>query len=201
MNKIKNVIKFYYGPMFSGKSLKLISDIEQAKNMYSDEEILVFKPLLDTRVKNEIFSRAGKNYPAISILNSKDIDKYINNKIKHVFIDEVQFFDKEIINKIKWLKNNNINVTISGLDTNFKRDLFFNSEQLQMISDENIKLASTCHSCGKEAFLSSRKIDGNFVDENSPEVLIEDLNKKIVEYFPLCENCHPTKKFLKEKQN
>lgn len=98
------------GPMFSGKTTELL-------RLKSREEIakrhsFVFKPDLDNRYsKKEIVNHNGIKEEAVVVKNSleilKNIEDYLSSQrskevpLINIFIDEVQFFDSNIINVIK----------------------------------------------------------------------------------------------------
>ena len=83
------MITIFTGPMFSGKSNRLIDEYEK---FYNKEDILVLKPVKDTRTTSKIRAR-GRNIDiqAISIKDLSDIyniissDKYKDNRA--IFID------------------------------------------------------------------------------------------------------------------
>ncbi len=185
----KGKLTFYYGPMFSGKTLTLINKILELENT----NILVFKPKSDIRTK-EIYSRANKSYKAIEIEKSEDILKYINSEIENIFIDEIQFFDKNLINIIEKVLNLNINIFCSGLDRDYKSEFFYNSKKILELTKNSLQHKGICYSCKKPSTRTIRKINGEITIKDSPEILVEVFNNDNVEYFPVCKDCHPIKK-------
>lgn len=154
------------GPMFSGKTTELlrIKSREEIARRFS----LIFKPELDNRYSDkEIVNHNGIKEDAIPLKDSfqilKCVEEYISspkNKEKpliNVFIDEVQFFDSNILNVIKEVSNKGINVFSCGLNQTFKGDPFpfkDNKEHigtLMALSDFLIHLDAVCNNCGEVA--------------------------------------------------
>jgi len=182
----KGNLKIYYGPMFAGKSLKLIKDI----NFNNGKEVLVFKPKLDTRSSNKITSRDGLEHESISISKGKDIFNHINNKIEIVYIDEINFFTIELVNVVKDILLKGINVVLSGLDKDYRTEYFPQVKELIDIADEKIALKARCFVCDEPSELTSRYINGK-PDSKDSETLICDSKSSIVEYKTLCKKHHP----------
>jgi len=76
---MKNEFIMFVGPMFGGKTTKLLSAIDRYK--YQHREILVFKPRVDERYsKEEIVSHWGHKLNAIRIDSGKNIDNMLLRK-------------------------------------------------------------------------------------------------------------------------
>ncbi len=186
----KGKLTFYYGPMFSGKTLTLINKILELE----DENILVLKPKSDTRTE-QIYSRANKSYYAKQIDNSKEIFDLITKETENIFIDEVQFFDKNLSEVIEKLLDLEINIFCSGLDKDYKNDFFYNSQKILNFDNVDARQQKgICYKCQKPSTRTIRKVNGEFVSKDSPKILVEIFQDNKVEYFPVCENCHPIKK-------
>lgn len=154
------------GPMFSGKTTELL-------RLKSREEIakrhsFVFKPDLDNRYsKKEIVNHNGIKEEAVVVKNSleilKNIEDYLSSQrskevpLINIFIDEVQFFDSNIINVIKEVSSKGINVFSCGLNQTFQGDPFpFKDKKehigtLMALSDFLIHLDAICNNCGEVA--------------------------------------------------
>ena len=106
-------IEVVIGPMYSGKSEELIRRIKRAK--IAKQKIVVFKPQIDDRYsKNDVVSHSGDSVNAIPIKISKEIYDYIDAETQVVGIDEVQFFDEEIVDIAIALANEGIRVIAAG---------------------------------------------------------------------------------------
>ena len=90
------------GCMFAGKTEELIRRINVLS--YAKKNIMVFKPKIDNRYSDEeIVSHAGTHIPCIVVDKGQDILKHIHDDIEVVAIDEIQFFDKDIIDVCEYL--------------------------------------------------------------------------------------------------
>ena len=89
-------IETVIGPMYSGKSEELIRRLKRAK--IAKQNIVVFKPQIDDRYsKEDVVSHSGDSIKAIPISDSNQIYDHIDEKTQVVGIDEVQFFDDNIV--------------------------------------------------------------------------------------------------------
>ena len=171
------MIKIITGAMFSGKTLELIQSIEIYAQTYGLENILFFKPKLDTRDNNLIKSRATeKTYESILIEDLNEIKKYTNEETKLIVIDEAQFLKGDIQNILK-LYYEGINFLISGLNLTSEQKPFGIMSNLLSIATKVINLKSKCFFCGESAEYTKT----NDIKEN--DVLIDAL------YYPVCKNC------------
>ena len=100
------------GPMYSGKSLFLMN-----KYLENSNNSLIF--LSKVKKKDYIYSRAlDYKLKCILIDDLEEIDNYLNDSIKNIFIDEFQFFkniDEKYILKLKLTYNLYICGLIQGL--------------------------------------------------------------------------------------
>ena len=70
--------KMYVGPMFGGKTTRMLSQVERYS--YMGEEALVFKPKIDDRYIHEsIVTHAGKSIPAIRVQHGDDIQRLVSS--------------------------------------------------------------------------------------------------------------------------
>ncbi len=182
-------IKLIYGPMFSGKSAHLIELIEKSEQ--ENKKFLVFKPMSDKRTEN-IYSRNGKIHEAISINEVSEIFNYDLENIEQIFIDEINFFTNSFLKEILELKENKIEIILSGLDRDYRTDFFPNVKEIFEVSDEKNLLKGKCFFCENNSLYTGRKLNGEFDKIDSPTIIPEDLeNKNVVEYFASCKSCHP----------
>ncbi|MBP5694161.1 MAG: thymidine kinase [Bacilli bacterium] len=188
-DKSRGSIEVICGPMFAGKSEELLRRINRL--IYAKKSFVVFKPSIDNRYSdNEVVSHNKKSYKAISLSSSKDIEKYINDKTEVVCIDEVQFFDKEIINIIESLADKGLRIIVAGLDMDFKGDPFEIVANLLARAEEVTKLTAICTQCGKEATRTQRLINGKPASINDPVVLVGASES----YEARCRHCHVVKR-------
>src|SRR5690554_322640 len=90
------------GSMFSGKSEELIRRVRRA--YYGKQKVQVFKPKIDNRYsEKEVVSHNGTKVYALPIKASRTIFDLLEKDTQVVAIDEVQFFDHEIVDVVQEL--------------------------------------------------------------------------------------------------
>jgi thymidine kinase len=170
-------IELIFGSMFSGKTKLLIKKIKHAQK--NNLKITVFKPKIDIRYdKEKIVSHEKNKFKAIPILNPLEIIAHSKDS-NLVAIDEVQFFNNDIVRVCSELSKKRINIIIAGLDLDYLGKPFGAIPKLMKIADKLTHLHAICDICKKEAYHTYR---------------ISNNNKKIVlgekeTYLALCKNC------------
>ena len=72
-----NQFRMYVGPMFGGKTTRMLSQVERYS--YMGEETLLFKPKIDDRYNIEsIVTHAGKSIPAARVQHGDDIQRLVS---------------------------------------------------------------------------------------------------------------------------
>lgn len=172
------------GSMFSGKSTLLISQGE--KHVKAGQKVLYIKPSLDNRYsEDEIVTHDGLKVKALSIeVNSRLTDVINQREIDVVLIDEIQFFNKRIVNSIWWLLSEGKKVYASGLDLNYLGDGFETTNEVMAIADKVNKLKAVCESCGEDAVITGKR---NFYETDGTSQIIELGAKET--YIPFCRKC------------
>ena len=175
-------ISLIIGPMFSGKTTKLIC--QMSKLSYSiNNKVLFIKYDKDIRNNKSIISHNKIYNPDVHVLLTnklKDVNDYIkNNKITHIGIDEGQFFE-DIEYVLQWSLY--VNIYIATLDSDYKQIVFGNIISLIPFCDKIKKLKATCSKCNKvnSAIISTR--------------INEKINSRIFiggsdDYQVLCNTC------------
>lgn len=167
--------------MFSGKTETLLRQVIRSE--LAGRKVQVFKPLLDTRwgKTNSIASHSGGEHPAIPIPAQvpEDILKHLQEGTQIVAIDEVQFFDPNIIPVVQILtQQRNIEVLVAGLPQDFRGQPFGSMPYLLILADYIDKLTAICTEnvngeiCGQNATRTQRLINDQPALYNSPIVLI-----------------------------
>lgn len=156
----------YLGPMFAGKSTSLLQNIVWFK--YIDEPIMIFKPSYDKRYSDkEIVTHNGVKILSEVIDESKEaLNNESYDKLRHVFFDEIHFFDSNIIDVVKTMLKESKNVYISGLDCDYNGEPFYVSSILSGMADYTYKVKATCNVCGKPASKTIRinsNVDNSYV--------------------------------------
>ena len=154
-----------YGCMFSGKTTKLIELYQHCG--FEQEEIIVVKPVIDNRfVADKVNSHSGLNMPGMRIKNPEQIESYITESTKIIFIDEVQFFGSRVGTIIQNILMQDIAVVASGLDRDYLHKDFGPMPDLKRMADENIALTARCHLCDEKGTHTFRTI------KNDSQILV-----------------------------
>lgn len=178
-------IEAVIGPMYSGKSEELIRRLKRAK--IAKQNVVVFKPGIDDRYsKEDVVSHSGYAINAVAIQKSSQIYDYIQNDTQVVGIDEVQFFDDEIVDIAIDLANKGIRVIAAGLDMDFKGEPFGPTPRLLAVAEFVDKIQAICSVCGQPATRSQRLIDGKPAKYDAPIIQVGAVES----YEARCRKCH-----------
>ncbi|WP_291636118.1 thymidine kinase [Clostridium sp.] len=178
-------VEVIVGPMYSGKSEELIRRIRRIK--IAKQKVQVFKPEIDNRYgKGDVVSHCGAKAEAVPVKDSAQILRLLDKDTQVVAIDEVQFFDKGIIDVITILADNNKRVICAGLDMDFKGVPFGPIPSILAIAEFVYKIQAICVVCGNPATRTQRLINGKPAKYDDPIVLIGALES----YEARCRKCH-----------
>jgi len=193
-------IKFISGVMRTGKTAELISIY--LKELSKNKVCFSLKPLHDTRDIGIVKSRVlEQTLPAFNLDSNDEIhirtffNIILTNKIDILFIDEVQFFNKEFINRLLDIcKILNMNIICSGLVTDFNEKYFESSRYLLDNSDEFDFHEGFCYKCGKRNAEWNILLDKNNVriirqDNNENNSIVPEDVLKTLHYETVCDMC------------
>lgn len=177
-------LELFIGPMFSGKTSKLIELYKQYK--FCNIPVLVINHSIDNRYINnmvELSSHDKITIPCLQTANLLDIE--VNFETNIIIINEGQFFTDLYQFTVLMLEENKT-IYISGLDGDFKRQKFGEILDLIPLCDKVTKLQSLCGLCknGCPGIFSLR--------------LTQDIEQTLIgidNYIPVCRNC-----YMKTKQ-
>lgn len=173
------MIEAITGPMFSGKTEELIKRITILS--YGGIKTLIIKPRFDNRFsEDELISRSGLKIETHSATSVDEIKSLFDKSYQAIVIDEVQFFNEDLLPFLDQLANDGIRVIVSGLDQNFLRKPFGIMPQLLAMAENVTKLKAVCLICKRAASTSYRK-----TSEQS-EIQLGDAD----EYEARCRKCH-----------
>ncbi|MFQ8705297.1 MAG: thymidine kinase [Thomasclavelia sp.] len=176
------------GCMFAGKTEELIRRINVLS--YANKNIIVFKPKVDNRYSDtEIVSHSGAKVPCLVVDRAQDILKKVDVDTEVVAIDEVQFFDKDIVDVCEYLADKGIRVMVAGLDKDFRGEAFGVMPELLTRAEFVTKLTAVCAKCGAPATRTQRLVDGKPASFDDPIVLVG----AVEHYEPRCRHCHEVK--------
>jgi thymidine kinase len=178
-------IEMICGSMFSGKSEELIRRVSRAQ--FAKQRIAVFKPVLDNRYAEEaVVSHNGTSVMAKPISHSAEIFQYIDEKLDIIAIDEVQFFDNEVVEVAQNLADSGYRVILAGLDQDFRGKPFGPVPVLMSLAESVTKLQAVCSICGSAASRTQRLIDGTPASFDEPVILVGASEA----YEPRCRHHH-----------
>ena len=160
------------GPMSCGKTEELLRRIRRC--IIAKKRVKVISPDVDTRTNGDyIESRNGLFLEAVKVKHAINILSIVKPDDEIVAIDELQFFDENIVKVITQLMNEGKKVIGTGLDLDFKGDTFGSMPQLMCIATQVDKLHAVCMKCGSDhATRTQRLINGKPADKNSPLIMI-----------------------------
>lgn len=178
--------------MFAGKTELLLKEITRAE--YAGKKVQVFKPATDNRwgKQTNIRSHSGGEHEACAVEKSIDILSLLDTDTQLVAIDEIQFFDEQIVDVVATLLEMDVRVIFAGLSLDFRGEPFGSMPTLLALSDELERPTAICnqvvdgHICGAEATRTQRLINGQPANYNDPIVLIGAEQ----EYQARCPNHH-----------
>jgi thymidine kinase len=171
--------------MYSGKSEELIRRLKRAK--IAKQTVVAFKPYIDNRYSNkDVVSHSGISIDAVPIKSAKDIYNYIDEDTQVVGIDEVQFFEEEVVDIAMDLADKGIKVIAAGLDMDFKGEPFGPTPKLLAVAEFVDKLQAVCMVCGNPAHRTQRLINGKPAKYNDPIILVGATES----YEARCRKCH-----------
>lgn len=178
-------IEVIAGPMYSGKSEELIRRVRRVK--IAKQKVQVFKPEIDNRYsKEDVVSHCGEKEEAIPVRNSTQILELIHEDADVVAIDEVQFFDENIVKVVCALADKHKRVICAGLDMDFRGEPFGSMPELMSVAEFVDKIQAVCMKCGRPATRTQRLINGQPPKYDDPIVLVGAMES----YEARCRKCH-----------
>jgi thymidine kinase len=182
-------IEVICGSMFSGKTEELIRRVRRAK--IARQEVQVFKPAIDTRYADrEVTSHNGLQVEAVPVKNTAQVRELIDSDATVVALDEVQFFDDDVVALCEELADRGVRVIVAGLDMDF-RGVPFGPVPALVSRAENVqKLQAICVVCGGPASRTQRIIDGRPAAYDDPVILVGAEEA----YEARCRGCHEVRR-------
>lgn len=199
-----------FGSMYSGKSEELIRRIKRAQiaglhcqvfkpskdnryeNISTHEHNSIKAKIknhinmkIDSSLLDELNQYINKaingTIIAESVNDPKEILTKLDSNTKVVGIDEIQFFEVDILPIIEELKKRNIRVIIAGLDMYASGFPFGETVKTLACTSKYVdKLHAVCVECGRDAYCS-HKLDGS----DPSKIDLGSTGK----YVALCESC------------
>lgn len=170
------------GPMKSGKSFELISCFMPLQ--YTNIPFGLYQSSKNVRNEN-IWSRNGVTIEAKKV---DDLSETLKKNLKVVGIDEIHMFGEKNIEVIEELLKKGIKVIASGLDTDYRGEIFPAIKRLLELGPKEIRYKrAVCEICKKpDAVYTQIYNDSEPVLEGLPSVVPDDATYN---YKPVCRNC------------
>jgi thymidine kinase len=143
--------------MFSGKTEELLRRIKRAR--LARQRTLLFKPKVDDRYDAvKVVTHEGVNADALPVSSAGELLSAVSPDVAVVGVDEVQFFDAEIVPALDTLANLGKRVIVAGLDQDYRGRPFGPVPALMAMAEFVTKLHAVCARCGGEACRSQRLV-------------------------------------------
>lgn len=149
-------LKIIIGPMFSGKTTRLI---EEYNNSVNKNKVIINHSSDKRYSSNDCVSTHDKvQLPSVSLNDLKQL--YLDNnllKYDEYYIDESQFFPDLYLTVSELMKRKK-KIIICGLDGDYEAKPFFNVNIINLIPLCNSieKLNAKCYICNKDASYTTR---------------------------------------------
>jgi thymidine kinase len=190
------------GPMFSGKTERLIARLHRAQ--YARKRVRILKPAHDTRTQGSIASRAVNpdgttevtaTLSAVMVRNAADFAAVTaDGEFDVLAVDEAQFFplDAPLTDALGWFgrairdmlraqAKSDLRIIIAGLDMDFAEQPFGPIPGLLAMADHVEKLTGVCMICGSDGgYISHRIVPGE------AQLVVGDAG----EYQVRCRSCY-----------
>lgn len=184
MSSTRGRLTVIAGPMFAGKTTKLITLYRIFKS--NGSKVLCFKAE-GAGVKNrkgKTNSHDERPLPVIFIEKNKPegiLVEVKEAKADKILVDSVQFFpEKKMKIIVDQLLGNGVDVVANGLLYDYKRKYFRLMHELFDLADERIELFAVCEKCGGRAKHTERIAGGTKQLEAT----------ETAKYIATCSSCH-----------
>ena len=178
-------IEVICGSMFSGKTEELIRRVHRAQ--IARQKVQVFRPALDTRYAGrEVTSHNGMQVEAVAAEHTAQLRALIQPDTTVVALDEVQFFDDDVVTLCEELADRGSRVIVAGLDMDFRGEPFGPMPTLMARAERVDKLQAICLVCGGPASRTQRLINGQPAAYDDPVILVGASEV----YEARCRGCH-----------
>ena len=200
-NQSASYLELFIGPMFSGKTSKLVEIYKQC--IFCNIPVAVINHSIDQRYDDTLLSTHDKvMIPCIQTNKLKDIWYYDESQIGSeptilarlddsvklinadvIIINEGQFFE-DLLPAINHMLQHNKKIYVGGLDGDFERKKFGQILDLIPLCDKVTKMTSLCGICknGTPGIFSKR------ISLEKEQTVVGSDN-----YIPVCRSCYSLK--------
>ncbi len=153
-NQRSGWIEVIAGSMFSGKTEELLRRLKRSR--IARQNVGLFKIALDDRYSQDrVVSHDSSFMVAEKVQTAAEIQARMED-FDVIGVDEVQFFDHQIVDVSQKMANRGKRVILAGLDMDFKGKPFGPMPDLMSIAEYVTKLHAICQQCGRLATHSYR---------------------------------------------
>lgn len=183
-------IVFYTGTMMSGKTTHLLQNHYNLENAFPGEVLLINKN--DRSGDSVCTNRMGGVSLSTGLTDTSSIfdivtehEEKTRQQIKHILVDEVQFFTTTQIEELAYLADiRHTSIYAYGLLTSYKGKLFPATQRLIELADKIVQLENGMRCwCGKRATHNALYLYEKAVS-TSPDDLVD--NNKSIHYQVMC---------------
>ncbi len=154
--------KMFVGPMFGGKTTKLLAEIDRLK--YKKKNVCLFKPMIDNRYdENAIVSHNGIKHNAISVATGDDILKIVldvENSLDVIAVDEA-FMINDCADALVYMFKRRKSILVSSLDLSASYAPFHEITKMMPYATKIVKCPAICHECEEDAYYTECCIQKN----------------------------------------
>jgi thymidine kinase len=155
---MKNEFVMFVGPMFGGKTTKLLSAIDRYK--YQGRNITAFKPNVDERYsKEEIVTHWNARLPAKRISHGLDMLNYVDEGESSVIAVDEAFMIEEVGNTLIELFKRGNTVLVSSLQLSSDFTPYKELQAMMPFATKIEVCPAVCNICGSDAHYT-QKIGG-----------------------------------------
>lgn len=146
-------IEVIAGCMYGGKTEELIRRLRRVG--YARVSYQLFKPACDDRYDTSaVVTHLKDSLPGTPVQKASEILEHLHPSTRVVGIDEVQFFDKAIIEVCTAMANRGVRVIVAGLDRDSQNKPFGPMPELLALAEHVTKTSAICTVCGEPAHFS-----------------------------------------------
>ncbi|AWV88988.1 thymidine kinase [Bradymonas sediminis] len=171
-------IEVICGPMFSGKTEELIRRMKRSQ--FARQSLQIFKPQIDDRYATDaIVSHSMQQLPSFPVASVAQMRDELDPYVEVIGIDEVQFFDEDVIEFCNEMADMQRRVVVAGLDQDYLGNPFGPIPRLLAVAEYVTKLHAICVKCGDPAHRSFRL-------EGDPQQVLVGSDER---YEARCRSC------------
>lgn len=181
-------IEVICGCMFSGKTEELIRRVRTA--LIAKQKVQLFNSSIDTRYGiDSIISHNQNKVAALCVKNSSEILPLVEKNTHVVAIDEINFFDKGIVDVCEELARRGKRVIVAGLDTDYRAEPFEVTAALLAKAEFVTKNLAVCTKCGNPASFTQR------ISKDKKRIVVGTTDA----YQARCRRCYRKPRSVKTK--